>query len=288
VEWWNEVNLSAIPDETLMPWIQEMTAYLRARDPNGHLTTNSYAIRYLSPIWEMPEIDIIQRHEYSDQVNSPDRDIAARAASDLQALRDSAPTKPVLLGEFGYSAANDVDVGERSGIHLHNGIWTTTFAGYAGSGMYWWWDVHIEANHLWNHFRNLEEFIAGEDLAAFERSRLWRLPRREAGRRRWQGWAWWRQDLVWLRSDGYTVAAEEAPGSRPRLRLLATRCEGPALTLKNMNEGDYTVQWYDPDRTMDGAGFPGSAGGHCRPRAGPAATWRRRSSLAHDGRGTTV
>ena len=40
--------------------------------------TFSDAIRALSPTWEMPELDIIQKHEYSDQIFSGDRDLAER------------------------------------------------------------------------------------------------------------------------------------------------------------------------------------------------------------------
>src|SRR3990172_7698395 len=69
-EWWNEVNLAPFSDETLIPWLQEMTAYLRAHDVNDHLITNSYAIRDISPIWALPELDIIQKHEYADQVDT--------------------------------------------------------------------------------------------------------------------------------------------------------------------------------------------------------------------------
>jgi endo-1,4-beta-mannosidase len=160
-EWWNEVNLTPIGDEALMPWIQEMTGYLRARDVNRHLVTNSYAIEYLSPTWALPELDIIQRHEYSDQVRTNDRDLAARAALDIRALRESAPVKPVLLGEFGYGGEDRGGNIEKTGIHLHNGLWATTFVGYAGSGMYWFWDIYIGAFNQWHHFRPLQRFPTG-------------------------------------------------------------------------------------------------------------------------------
>lgn len=120
-----------------------MTAYLRGQDVNRHLVTNSYAIRDVSPIWDLPEMEIIQKHEYTHQVNSMKKDLAERTAADFTGLAQSAPAKPILLGEFGYGSegyGNDID---RSGIHLHNEIWATTFTGYAGSGMYWFWDVYL-------------------------------------------------------------------------------------------------------------------------------------------------
>jgi len=55
---------------------------------------------------------------------------------DLQALPASVPTKPFLLGEFGYGAKANADDAEKTGIHLHNGLWSTTSVAYAGCGMY--------------------------------------------------------------------------------------------------------------------------------------------------------
>ena len=57
--------------------------------------TFSDAIRAPSPTWEMPELDIIQKHEYSDQIFSGDRDLAERAPADFRELAESTPPKPV-------------------------------------------------------------------------------------------------------------------------------------------------------------------------------------------------
>lgn len=252
-EWWNEVNLTPISDEALIPWLEEMTAYLRERDVNHHLTTNSYAIRYLSPIWNLPELDIIQRHEYGDQVDALDRDLAARAAADLRALRGSAPIKPVLLGEFGFSAANDIDRGETSGIHLHNGLWATTFVGYAGSGMYWYWDVYIAANRLWHHFNSLRQFLDGIDLTRYQPFSPLAIEGPEGSAPRADGLGLRGDDvLIWLRSDSYTVQSANqalAEAGAPRTFVYSPPLlEGRVVMIESMVDGDYRVTWYDPQR----------------------------------------
>ena len=250
-EWWNEVNLAPFSDETLIPWLQEMTAYLRAHDVNRHLTTNSYAIRDLSPIWDLPELDIIQKHEYAHQVDSMDRDLAERAAADFTRLARSAPAKPILLGEFGYGTegyGNDVD---RTGIHLHNGIWATTFVGYAGSGMYWYWDVYVEAYRVWYHFRSLDRFLADVDLTRYQPFSPLEFtgPGGRPGEAVGLGL---RGDdiLIWLRSDDYTVqaslAAWEGAGSPGVFGYRPPTVEGEVLTLRDMDDEEYTVHWYDP------------------------------------------
>jgi hypothetical protein len=250
-EWWNEVNLTPISDEALIPWLQEMTAYLRARDVNRHLTTNSYAIKYLSPTWQLPELDIIQRHEYATQVNSPDRDFAGRAAEDYRSLSQSAPPKPILLGEFGYGAEATADDIERTGIHLHNGLWSTTFVGYAGSGMYWYWDVYLDAYRQWRHFGPLQRFLTDEDLTKYEPFSPLRVSDGQ-GRPATVDGLGLRGDktLVWMRSDAYTVDASVAAwmsaGSPKSFAYSPPLLEGLVLTLGDVRDGQYLVRWYDP------------------------------------------
>jgi hypothetical protein len=250
-EWWNEVNLAPFTDDTLIPWLQEMSAYLRALDVNDHLTTNSYAIRDLSPIWDLPELDIIQKHEYSHQVDTTDRDLTGRAAADFARMAASAPPKPILLGEFGYGnegLGQDID---RTGIHLHNGIWATTFVGYAGSGMYWFWDVYVEAYRSWVHFRGLEAFLEGVDLTRYEPFSPLEIGGPGGAPARAVGLGLRGDDiLVWLRSDGYTVQAVEAAwrgaGSPGTFLYLPPLVEGQVLTIRDMVDGEYTARWFDP------------------------------------------
>jgi hypothetical protein len=250
-EWWNEVNLAPFTDETLFPWFREMTAYLKERDVNQHLVTNSYAISDTSPSWKLPEMEIIQKHEYAQQENTTNKDLAERAASDFNMLAMSAPPKPILLGEFGYGNegyGNEVD---RFGIHLHNGIWATTFVGYAGSGMYWWWDVYVENYRLWYHFKGLNRFLEGVDLSRYQPFSPLEISGPVGDRGEATGLGLRSEDvLIWLRSDAYTVQAAvdawEQLGSPAYFNYVPPLRKGQVLTLHDMEDGEYTVQWYDP------------------------------------------
>jgi hypothetical protein len=251
-EWWNEANLGGFSDQALAPWLQEMTAYLLQNDPNQHLVTNSFAISDTSPIWLLPEMDIIQKHEYALQENTPNKDLAERVAADLEILAGDAPPKPALMGEFGWGGnegyGNEI---ERSGIHLHNGIWATTFAGYAGSGMYWWWDVYVEKYNLWHHFRGLSNFIEGVDLSLYTPFNFLTIRGASGEPGLAFGMGLRGEDrLVWLRSSEYTQQAAEAAWVeagkpsyfwyQPPLRT------GLTLELADMEEGTYSVRWYLP------------------------------------------
>jgi hypothetical protein len=198
----------------------------------------------------MPELDIIQRHEYATQVRTSDRDLAGRAAEDYGILSASAPPKPILLGEFGYGVESTPDDVERSGIHLHNGLWSTSFVGYAGAGLYWYWDVYLDAYRQWHHFQPLQRFLNGEDLTGYElfsreiSGPAARRPPSRAGAARCETRS--------LRSDAYTVQAYIDAWNRagsPRVFVYSPPLvEGLTLTLDDARYGDFLVAWYDPQK----------------------------------------
>ncbi len=248
-EWWNEVNLSGIPDDLLIPWYQEMTAYLKALDVNKHQVTNSYAISDTSPSWLLPEMEIIQKHEYAQQEAASNKDLAERVVGDLNTLVGNATPKPALLGEFGYGDEGYGDEADKTGIHLHNGLWATTFAGYAGSGMYWWWDVYVEKYNLWKHFNGLSTFLRGVDLTSYTPFSPVEISGLGDGSSQAIGLSLRGEDiLVWLRSNAYTIQASVAArNGTPGLGIYVPPIiENLTFALNQMPEGVYKVRWFDP------------------------------------------
>jgi len=166
-EWMNEVNSApGFETDRLLPWLREMSAVLAEHDSHRHLRTISYASIDGDPrVWALPEIELVQRHEY----NQGDPKWFRASADDPARFRQvqEQPVKPVLVGEFGASADMENPVGAyRQGIHLHNALWASAFAGMAGSAMYWWWDNYLEPGGLWWRHGGLAEFLRGEDLGA--------------------------------------------------------------------------------------------------------------------------
>jgi len=252
-EWFNEVNLTAITDDELIPWIKEMTGYLRLRDVNHHLTTNSFAMRTVSELWQLPELDIAQKHEYASQIDSTEHDLAGRAAQDYTAYAESIPPKPILMGEFGYSASNYGDDVEKTGIHLHNGLWSTTFSGYAGSGMYWWWDTYVEAYNLWYHYKGLADFLSGEDLTQYRPFSPLDISDTNGGSGRVTGLGLRGEAiLVWFRSSDFTTQASIAAraGKPDSFIYVPPLVEGQHLTLEGIADGEYMVSWYEPQQAQ--------------------------------------
>ncbi len=248
-EWWNEVDLTPITEKALLPWLMEMSSYLKQRDVNHHLTTNSFSVSSWSPVWKLPQLDIVQVHEYSEQFSVGDRDPTVRVGQELVVLQKILPVKPILLGEFGYSARDYGEDVEKTGIQLHNGLWATTFSGYAGSGLYWWWDIYIAANNLWSQYKGLSDFINGVDLTQYQPMSSLKIINQEGDSRGAIGFGLRGNDmLIWLRSTDYTVDASiAARGAHQNfIKYVPPLVDGLTVTLDKITDGNYTIYWYDP------------------------------------------
>ncbi|MCS6772717.1 MAG: DUF5060 domain-containing protein [Anaerolineae bacterium] len=235
-EYWNEVEATRIETPALMPWLQEMTAVLREADPNRHLVTLSYVGDGDPFVWRMPEIDLLQRHEYNE------RPAWFNPIPGGFRLTADAPDKPLMFGEFGFSHITEPPVdGAREGIHLHNSLWASAFNGFATTAMYWWWEDYVEAANLWHRYRPLALFLADEDLATFtvvapttDRADVVALGLVRPDRA-----------LLWMRSTAYDhrAAIDAAAAGKP---LSLPRVVGLRVGVGGLNDGTYRVDWFDP------------------------------------------
>ncbi|MCC6282337.1 MAG: DUF5060 domain-containing protein [Saprospiraceae bacterium] len=129
-------------------WHAEMAAYLKTNDPNVHLVTTSYVNEYNDPnTWSLPDIDFTQTHFY---VETPylERALATGVRSYLNDYG-----KATINGEFGLSGSGSgLGALDPDGIHIHNSMWGSLFAGGMGTGMSWWWDNYIDPKNLYFHF----------------------------------------------------------------------------------------------------------------------------------------
>jgi len=159
-ELFNEVNLTnawrQAPD-TVRTWHAEMAAFLHAHDPWPRPVTTSFAGLEDDSIWDTPEIDIAQRHFYTDRFES----FADVLVEGVAVLRRHG--KPVLVGEFG-RARNRYAEQDAEGVSLHNGMWAASMAGASGGALPWWWEW-IDDHDLYRRFSALHEFTQGIDWA---------------------------------------------------------------------------------------------------------------------------
>ena len=121
-EWWNEVDLTPIGElNILRPWLDTMTPYLRSVDPYHHLTTISYASVTDPRTIDLPEIDVLQHHEY----NSTDpRSSIPKAYGRMTSLGTHPATKPFLYTEFGATSSTEQPTRyDSEGVQFHTGLW---------------------------------------------------------------------------------------------------------------------------------------------------------------------
>jgi hypothetical protein len=242
-EWWSEVNWTPIRENQLKAWITEMDDYLKTVDPYHHLTTNSSSGK-ITHIWSMPELNIVQQHDYSD------RDPIDTFGPIYSQLSRSGPEKPVILGEFGSSDDGEDASMDSDPVHLHNGLWAAAFTGFAGTGMYWWWDIYIDPNNLWGQFKGISTFLEGENLALLKPRQAQVL----LGKARALTLQDSRHALVWIRSDTYDFdAAQKAyegalkSGQGPSLwNYKVPRNRGLVMEITGLADGNYTASWFDP------------------------------------------
>ncbi|OLV18494.1 hypothetical protein BOO71_0005623 [Deinococcus marmoris] len=247
-EWWNEVNWTPISDGDLKPWIKEMTGVLKSYDPYNHLISSSYAYGGTSDLWKLPEIDFSQQHDYAG------RDPLVWGRRDIESFIETAPNKPVLLAEVGYSANGTGEPLIRDEIHFHNAIWAAPFAGYASSGMYWWWDTFVDPQNQWPQYKGLADFLKGENLGLMTGQDA-EVGTPDAAALTLQSKT---RALIWLRSSTYDAGEANAAYSKA---LIAQKA-GPdwkydmpirykaTVKVDGLSDGAYTAYWYAPQKNV--------------------------------------
>ena len=243
-EWWNEVDFTPMDTSVLLPWLREMTLALHEHDPNKHLITLSYANDGDPTVWAMPEIDVLQRHEYN--IGEPKWFKPIKNLNALQRI-PAQVQKPLMFGEFGFSPNGEADTpAGREGIHLHNGLWASVFNGFASTALYWWWDSLVAPANLWPHYKGFAQFMRGQDIA-----RMAPLPVQSSslfavalGLKKKDG------ALVWLRNTAYSQ-----PSAHTRFLMTLSSGEKYSFELKSVHDvvitlaglvdGVYRVQSYD-------------------------------------------
>ncbi len=262
-EWMNEVNSApGFETESLLPWLREMTTALREADVNTHLLTISYAAVDGDPrVWTLPEIDLVQRHEYAQGdpkwfAPTLDRAGAPLRFKQVRELGD----KPLIVAEFG--ANNQIEKPEgayREGIHLHNGLWAAAFSGMAGASMYWWWDNYLEPGNLWPRYRGLAAFLQNEDLARFApglvhaqasgltRATAMLLAHKNSGGTTDRALLWVR-NRAWSHDDAlvrYTLEASSGAATAENFRFEPRPAQEVRITVPGLAAGAYQLSTID-------------------------------------------
>ncbi|MCU0913404.1 MAG: DUF5060 domain-containing protein [Planctomycetes bacterium] len=232
-EYWNEMD----PGKPTDRFYAEVGDYLAAVDVYGHLrTTSTWAPSARD--CRHPQLDIAQTHHYMRPDDDDFQDEVESIVRQTRFLRDNAPAKPALIGEFGLATAkwglNDYMKQDRDGVHFHNCLWASAFAGSSGTAMFWWWEV-LDQQNAYRHYQPLAAFLANVAPAGLEPTtattsepRLRLLGRQ--GTDRACLWLVNRQATWWNR-----VVQKRTPEP----------IDSATVTIQGLHPGNYTVLWWD-------------------------------------------
>ncbi len=186
-------------------WAAGAAEVLHAHDPDNHLVTLSLARAPWKRVITAPGLDLIQLHQYvppPDMIDQHHKDGVDLLLRHRAALEDAGG--PYCYSEVGYHGTNADNPGnalDTDGLLLRHQAWAGFLLGGYGSAMNWWWDVYIDAHHLWPLYRPLADAVKRVDWSDPELAPL--RPNAE-GAVRVIGWQSPLQALLWPQPRGDT------------------------------------------------------------------------------------
>jgi hypothetical protein len=158
-EYFNEID----PNLPLDRFYRELGNYLEQIDIYGHLRSTSTWHRSARDC-RHPQLDMADVHFYLRPVEPrPYADEVEAVIGNAAWLREHAPAKPALLGEFGLADPQWRPTREmqesREIIDFHHAIWASTLSGVSGTALFWWWD-RLDPRDHYPHYRPLADYVA--------------------------------------------------------------------------------------------------------------------------------
>ncbi|MBN2012425.1 DUF5060 domain-containing protein [candidate division KSB1 bacterium] len=154
-EFWNEIDnvmeWQQVPAEAIVSWHAEMALYLKQIDPYKHLVSTSVVRREVPGLWDIPDIDFTQRHNYG-----PTSDMHAGIVDYTTRFN-----KPDVVGEYalGWKGPDQDYPAAMYEGEMHNGLWRGMFSPTPILPMTWWWEWHLYSKHYF-HFKTAADFVA--------------------------------------------------------------------------------------------------------------------------------
>lgn len=167
-EFFNEVDLVDQFDPSLVySWHEEMYRHVLQIDSvHHHMITTSFSDHwapYVSQTFQnLFHYSQQHRYEFGD-------DISTQVQSQCQQMLGDVPSKPAIFGEFGIATGSVTLKMDPNGLSLHCGLWGSVLSLCGASVQSWWWDIWIDAYHLWSLFspiQNAVSFLSSSSASA--------------------------------------------------------------------------------------------------------------------------
>jgi hypothetical protein len=229
-EFFNEIDneYAYIKHADVVTWHRDLARRLRQMDPCRHLISSSFTGgSERGDLYALPEIDFAQYHSYN--ANHPARMMAEKTARFFELYH-----KPFFVSEYGTDWRGwkpDTDPHFRA---LHQAIWSGAFTGAAGTGMTWWWE-NIHTAQLYPHWSALSGFLKGTGIG---RAEMHPARVESAGGVEVFGVSARNEALIWV----LDVNLDWPDGAQGETAALKS---GAAVTLKELEDGPWSVEWWD-------------------------------------------
>ncbi|MBN2449863.1 MAG: DUF5060 domain-containing protein [Lentisphaeria bacterium] len=142
------------PRDAILDWHREMAQTLKSLDPFQHpVTTSWWSKTGPEEFWELPDIDIVQTHCYTNNNANVAEQVRAYCLHQRQRFG-----KPHIFGEFGIRSHETTADKDPKGWALHNAFWAALCSGCDGIPMPWWHENYIDPLDLYFHFAAIRAF----------------------------------------------------------------------------------------------------------------------------------
>jgi hypothetical protein len=233
-EYFNEMD----PGKPTERFYDDLGRYLEQIDIYHHLRTTS-TWHPSARDCRHPRIDIAQLHHYMRPQTKEDyKDEVAVVLDKARFLRQHAPNKPALIGEFGLATPkwglSEHMKQDSAGVHFHNCLWASAFSGVSGTTLFWWWD-QLDRQNAYGHYQPLAKFLDGVSFAGLQQAHA----KASGADVRVLGLQGTKCAYLWIfnpQATWWNLVVQQNK---------ASRIEAAALQIRGLEPGHYRVQWWD-------------------------------------------
>jgi hypothetical protein len=232
-EYFNEID----PGLPTGRFYAEVGKYLEQIDVHHHLRTTSTWHPSAKDCRHLL-LDVGQLHHYMRPETEDDfKDEVAVVLDKARFLRKHAPNKPVLIGEFGLATPkwglSEHMKQDEEGVHFHNSLWASAFAGTSGTALFWWWD-QLDRQDAYGHYRPLAAFLADVSFAGLQQPRA----TTSDDQLRLFGYQGNNRAYIWIFNTQATWWNRVIANKQP---VPITRA---AIEIQGLQPGNYRLEWW--------------------------------------------
>ncbi len=233
-EYFNEIDPGLPTDR----FYTELARYLDEIDIYRHLRTTS-TWHPSARDCKLSALDIAQLHHYmrpTDKNGFGDQFKVLIEKSNW--LRQYAPSKPALIGEFGLAddkwGLSEYLKQDSDCFHFKTSLWAAAFAGSSGTTLFWWWD-QLDRQNVYPHYKSLAEYMRGVSFAQMKTTTA-HVSDANCGILGYQSdlaaYLWiYDRTATWFRR----IVEKQSPKSIINARL----------SIPDLSTGNYSIEWWD-------------------------------------------